>query len=88
MTKKTIEEICGNPYDTGLFSRRATLRILFRKNKKKTFSRYGLGECVSQISGLYRFSFGQEVPYKPKNRQTNTHTRENRNILDRLPASR
>ena len=30
----------------------------FKKNKKPIF-RYGLGECVYQISGLYRFSFGQ-----------------------------
>ena len=27
----------------------------FEKNKKPVF-RYGLGECVYQISGLYRFS--------------------------------
>ena len=26
---------------------------------------YSLGECVYRISGLYEFSFGQEVPYKP-----------------------
>ena len=32
---------------------------------KKLF-RYGLGECVNQITGLYRFSFGQEVLYNPQ----------------------
>ena len=66
MTNKTIDEICGNRIDTGLFSKLATLRVLFRKKQKKNVFRYGLGECVNQISGLYRFSFGQEVPYKPK----------------------
>ena len=30
--------------------------------KKKTFFRYGLWECVYEILGPYRFSFGQEVP--------------------------
>ena len=30
--------------------------------KKKHVFRYGLGECVYQISGLYRFSFGQDKP--------------------------
>ena len=29
-------------------------------NNKAVF-RYGLGECVYQISSLYRFSFGQEA---------------------------
>ena len=29
----------------------------FEKNKKAVF-RYGLGECVFQILGLYRFFFG------------------------------
>ena len=38
---------------------------------------------VYQITGLYRFSFGQEVLYKP----TDTFTSENKNILDRLLAS-
>ena len=28
--------------------------------QKKHVFRYGLGECVYQISGLYRFSFGQD----------------------------
>ena len=32
----------------------------FEKNNKNLF-RYGLGECVNQITGLYRFSFGQEA---------------------------
>ena len=30
--------------------------------KKKHIFRYGLGECVYRISGLYRFSFGQDKP--------------------------
>ena len=61
MKNKTIDEICGNRIDTGLFSKLATLRVLFRKKQKNVF-RYGLGECVNQISGLYRFSFGQDKP--------------------------
>ena len=31
--------------------------------KTKTVFRYGLWEGVYKISGLYRFSVGQEVPY-------------------------
>ena len=34
----------------------------FFQKKKKHIFRYGLGECVYQISGLYRFSFGQDKP--------------------------
>ena len=34
---------------------------VFEKNKTKTVFRYGLGECVYKISGLYRFSFCQEA---------------------------
>ena len=37
----------------------------FEKNNKNFF-RYGLEECVNQITGLYRFSFGQEVLYNPQ----------------------
>ena len=33
--------------------------------KKKIIFRYGLGECGYQISGLYHFSFGQQVPSEP-----------------------
>ena len=38
----------------------------FEKTKKSVF-RYGLGECVYQISGEYRFSFGQESRTKQHN---------------------
>ena len=58
-------------------------RDFFEKTKKPV-CRYGLGECVYQISGLYSLAFGQEVPYKP----TNTFTSENRNVLYWLLASR
>ena len=64
-----IEEICGKSTWHGSFSRLAALRVTFWKNKK-TVSRYGLEECVYQITGLYHFSFGQ-VPY---NTQTNRPT--------------
>ena len=45
------------------------------KTKKKNIFRYGLGECVYRISGLCRFSFGQEVPYKPTNQQTHSQVK-------------
>ena len=35
-------------------------------------SKYGLGECVHQISGLYHFSFGQRA----LDRQKDTHIYE------------
>ena len=41
-----------------------------------------------QISGLYRFPFGQEAWHAYTNKYINTYTSENRNILDRLLASR
>ena len=37
---------------------------------KKTVFRYGLGQCVYQISGLFRFLFGQRV----RHRQTDIYT--------------
>ena len=42
------------------------------KTKKNLPFRYGLGECVYQILGLYRFSFGQGVVTQP-NKKTNEH---------------
>ena len=51
---KTIEEICGKPTWPGSFSRLEALRVTFSKNKKPVF-RYGLGQCVYRISGLYVF---------------------------------
>ena len=45
--------------------------------------RYGLGECMYQNSGLYRFSCGQE----PWHRQTDIYTSENKNIPCHLLAS-
>ena len=38
-------------------------------SKKKNIFRYGVGEYVYQISGLYNFLSGQEAPDKP----TDTH---------------
>ena len=51
----------------------AAYRVTFwnKQNKKKTVVRYGLGRCVYQISGLYHFSFGEEVAYTQ--RETPTH---------------
>ena len=43
----------------------------FEKKKKSIFS-YGLGECVYQISGLHRFSFGQGT--RDETTHTHTHT--------------
>ena len=40
-----------------------TSRGSFEKTNKPVF-RYGLGEWVYEISGAYRFSFGQEVRHK------------------------
>ena len=42
-------------YGTQQFSRLAALRVTFSKKQKPVF-RYGLGERVYQISGLYLFS--------------------------------
>ena len=50
---------------TRQFLRLAALRVTFLK--KKTVFRHGLGECVYQISGMYRFSFDQEAFKKPTN---------------------
>ena len=45
--------------------------------KTKPVFRYGLGECLYQISDLYRFSFDQEVPYSPTtNSPTEIYTSE------------
>ena len=33
--------------------------IIFSKKTQTRIFRYGLGECMYQISSLYRFSFGQ-----------------------------
>ena len=63
----------------------------FFEKTKKPVSGYGLGECLYRISGLYRFPFGQELPYRPTNLQTSENrifTSENRNILDRMLTSR
>ena len=43
--------------------------------KKKIVFRYGLGECVYQISGRYRFSLGQELLDKPTYLQVNKKIR-------------
>ena len=50
--------------------------------------KFSLGDGVCLISGLYRFSFGQETWHKYINKYTNTYTSEIRNILHRLLASR
>ena len=50
MKNKKIEYYADNSRDMAIF----------RKTKKtRRGVKYGLGECVSQISRLYRFSFGQ-----------------------------
>ena len=49
--------------------------------EKKPAFRYGLEECVYQISGLYLFSLYPKDPV-----QTNVFTSENRNILEWLLA--
>ena len=46
------------------FKARGPQGHFFEKTKKPVF-RCGLGECVYQISGLYRISYGQKVPYDP-----------------------
>ena len=42
----------------------------FEKTNKNLFLDNDLGECVYQISGLYSFSFDQELPYKLTDPQT------------------
>ena len=51
-----------NPRDTAVFEASGSHCHFF----EKTVFRYGLGEWVYQISGLYRFSFNQGVPYNPQ----------------------
>ena len=63
----------------------------FEKTNKNPVFRYGLGECVYQISGQYLFSFwpkGAVQVHKPTDPQTHIFTSENKNILDRMLASR
>ena len=74
---KAIEEISRKSTWRGSFSRLAVLGIVFFEKTKYPFYRYCLGECVYQISGLYRFSFGQEVPYRPSEWQTHMWIKEN-----------
>ena len=47
--------------DTTVFGGYRPSASLFRKKNEKTVFRYGKVECVYQISGPYRFSFGQEA---------------------------
>ena len=49
---------------TRQFFRLAALRVTLSKKTKKSVFRCGLGERVYQISGLHRFSFGQEQFHK------------------------
>ena len=49
-------------YVTRQFFEANDAKGLFFEKKKKI--RYGLGECVYQISGLYHFSLPKEVPYR------------------------
>ena len=43
------------PHDTAVFRRSGPQGPFFENKNKKTVFRYGLGERVYQISGLYRF---------------------------------
>ena len=73
-----------NPRDTAVYQGQRPSGSLFRKNKtnKEPVFRYGLGEYVYLISGLYLFLFGQEVLYKhrqthqPKNQQKKEQIKE------------
>jgi len=53
----------------------------FEKTKKPIF-RYGQGEYVYQISGMYHFSFGQEVPDKVTNPRIYKWIKENTRNVD------
>ena len=57
----------------------------FRESKKTFFRIWFRGMCVPNFRAV-SFPFGQEVPYKQIDRSI--FTSENRNILDRLLASR
>ena len=56
-----IKELRGKSTGHCRFSSLAALVVFFRKNKKPVF-RCALVEYMYLRSGLYRFSFGQEVP--------------------------
>ena len=47
-----------------------------RFSKKKPVFRYGLGECVYQISGLYRFRCGQNAWHRQTEKQGHIYTSE------------
>ena len=66
--------------ETAIFEASGPYGFYFEKTK---IQHLDMVKGVYQITGLYRFSFGQEVLYKP----TDTFTSENKNILDRLLAS-
>ena len=67
--KKTDQEICVNQRDAAVFrDQRAAFGVIFLKKKPVCIN--GLGECVYQISGLYRFLFGLWVRHKPIHPQT------------------
>ena len=67
-----------NPRDTAVFRGWRPPGTFFRKNKKP---RYGIGEFVYQILGLYRC--GQKAPYRQTTQQqSHIFTSENRNILE------
>ena len=50
-----------NQRDMAVFQGWRPSETLFRKKQIKAVFRCNLGEGVSGISGLYRFSFGQEA---------------------------
>ena len=58
MKSTAIEKICRNPRSTAVFRVYWPSLSLYRKIKKTIF-RYDRGQCVDQISGLFRFFFGQ-----------------------------
>ena len=45
-----------------------------KKVKAKGVFRFGLGECVYRISGLYLFCCGQKAPYRHTNQQIHKAT--------------
>ena len=67
------------------FLRLAALRVNISKNKERNIFRYALGECVSQISGIYCFSFGL---WSGTNHPIDRYTSKQRNIPYRLITSR
>ena len=76
-SNKVIQEISGWSMLCGSYSRIAVPRVTFWKKEKNVF-RYGQWECVYQISGLYRFSFGRGAWH------TRTHEHTQKYVLVKI----